>query len=68
MTQVDTVAVTVSDDPEDAPFSWVRVTLNLRDGTVAFMDIGHFASREEAEARVALLKQALTPATFDLQE
>jgi hypothetical protein len=68
MTQVDTVAVTVSDDPEDAPFSWVRVTLNLRDGTIALMDIGHFASREEADQRIALLRQALTPATFDLEE
>ena len=68
MTQVDIVSVAVSEDVEDDPYHWVRATLNLRDGTVAFMDIGPFASREEAEARVALLKQALTPATFDLQE
>jgi hypothetical protein len=67
MIQVDIVSIEVSPDEEDN-HQWVRVTLNLRDGTVAFMDIGHFASREEADQRVALLREALTPATFDLEE
>jgi hypothetical protein len=67
MIQVDIVSIEVSPDEEDN-HQWVRITMNLRDGSVAIMDIGSFASREEADQRVAMLRQALTPATFDLEE
>jgi hypothetical protein len=66
MIQVDIVSIEVSPDEEDN-HQWVRITMNLRDGSVAFMDIGSFASPNLAKARVALLKQALHPALFEME-
>ena len=64
---VDVVSIAHSTDPDDAPYSWLTMTFHLRNGDHAEMNIGPFNSRALADDRVALLKQALQPATFELE-
>jgi hypothetical protein len=64
---VDVVSIAISDDKDDAPYTWVRLTFSLRDGQTAAMDIGPIPSPALADERVELLKQALTPSTTELE-
>lgn len=66
-TQVDTVSIAHSTDPADAPYSWLTMTFRLRNGQPATLSIGPFATPDLAQARVALLKQALQPGTSELE-